>query len=209
MQQKKLPVRELVLIGIFTAIIILLTYTPLGYINFGPISITTLHIPVILGAILLRKIMLGAVLGGIWGVTAMIYAFQSAGVLNPIFYNPLVSVVPRIFVGMITLIVFHITKRFLARRLSISIAAIFGTITNTVLVLSAIYLFGQDVIIQAGIATNPTQVLTFVLSLVTINALLEILAAAIIVPLVAYPLDRMIDKNTTTDITQHNTLKDE
>lgn len=198
MRQHKLSVRELVLIGVFTAIILLLTYTPLGYVSFGPVSMTTLHIPVILGVILLRKIHLGAILGGIWGITAMVYAFQSAGGLNPIFYNPFVSVVPRIFVGIITLIVFHLAKRLTSKRVSISIAAIFGTITNTVLVLSAIYLFGQDVIIQAGIATNSAQVLTFVLSLVTLNALLEIIAAAVIVPLVAHPLETLHKEQPTT-----------
>lgn len=42
---------ELVLTGLFTAIIIIMAFTPLGYIPLVVINATIIHIPVILGSL--------------------------------------------------------------------------------------------------------------------------------------------------------------
>lgn len=65
-------VLSLVQLALFTAIILALAFTPgLGYIPLGVTRATTIHLPVIIGSILLgpKK---GAFLGGVFGLTSLI-----------------------------------------------------------------------------------------------------------------------------------------
>lgn len=191
-------VRNLVLIGLFSAIIILQTFTPLlGYLRFfGLVEFTIIHITVILGACLLGPAM-GAILGGVWGVTSLILAYQSGGVLTPLFYNPLISVVPRIIVGFIAGWVFALLSKKINATTSSVVASVIGAITNTVLVLSGFYFFGYDLIfnvIGASSSGPSDAVLMFIFSLVGTNTIAEIVAAAIIVPAIVVPLQKLLQK---------------
>lgn len=194
MNKNKLSVKELTFLAVFTAIIMLQTFVPnLGYIRFALVDFTIIHVTVIIGACLLgwKK---GAILGGVWGISSMIYAYSTPGLLNPLFYNPLIAVVPRIAVGLISGFVFTVFKKKTNELVVLSAAGIIGTLTNTILVLSALYVFGYDFLFNAlnltqG-ATDP--VLTFVLSLVTTNTLFEIAIATIVVPAVVPTLRRLV-----------------
>ena len=48
---KKLEVRKMAIIGVLSAISIMLSMTPLGFIPIGPTNATIMHIPVIIGAV--------------------------------------------------------------------------------------------------------------------------------------------------------------
>lgn len=196
MNKKNISVRDLAILGVFTALVILQTFTPyLGYIRFGFVDITIIHVTVIIAAILLgwQK---GAIIGGVWGIASLAYAYSTAGLLNALFYNPFVSVVPRIVVGLAAAGSFALLKKYFNTHIAASMASVIGTLTNTILVLSAMYFFGYDFLLQtlnlsAG-AGDP--VLTFILSLVTTNTLFEILIAALVVPTIVQPLTRLIKK---------------
>lgn len=71
MNKKKRDTRWLTSVALMAAIVILLANTPLGMIQLPVIKATTVHIPVILGAILLGPLA-GAILGGVFGVCSMI-----------------------------------------------------------------------------------------------------------------------------------------
>lgn len=193
MNKNKLSVKEITFLAVFTAIITLQTLVPnLGYIRFALVDFTIIHVTVIIGACLLGWKQ-GAILGGAWGISSMIYAYSTPGLLNPLFYNPLIAVVPRITVGLVAGLVFQLFKNKTKEAVVLSAAGIAGTLTNTILVLSALYIFGYDFLFKAlnltqG-ATDP--VLTFILSLVTTNTLFEIAIAAIVVPAVVTPLRRL------------------
>ena len=103
MKEKKKLIR-LVMCALFAALIVVMTFTPyLGYITVGIIEITTLHIVVILGAAILGP-KYGAVLGGVWGLTCIMRAFQF-GIIP--FQNPLESLVPRVIVGLVAGLIFY------------------------------------------------------------------------------------------------------
>lgn len=194
MNTNKLSTKKLTLLAVFTAIIMLQTFVPnLGYIRFALVDFTIIHVTVIIGACLLGWKQ-GAILGGVWGISSMIYAYSTPGLLNPLFYNPLIAVIPRIFVGLVASFVFGLFKNKTKIAARLCAAGIIGTLTNTILVLSALYVFGYDFLFKAlnlshG-ATDP--VLTFILSLVTTNTLFEILIAAVVVPAVVIPLRRLV-----------------
>ena len=97
--KRKTDTRSLVRAGILSALIIVMTIVPYtGYINYGLVEITTLHIVVAVGAVMLGW-QYGAVLGFVWGITCVLRALT-----NPLwapFVNPMVSLVPRIVVGIV------------------------------------------------------------------------------------------------------------
>ena len=67
MKTKKRDTRYLTSVALMAAIVILLANTPLGMIHLPVIKATTVHIPVILGAVLLGP-WAGAFLGGVFGI---------------------------------------------------------------------------------------------------------------------------------------------
>ena len=161
-RSKKMNVKKLVLAAVFIAIIIVMTAVPYtGYITYlpGGIAITTLHIPVIIGAVFLGW-KYGALLGGVWGLTCVVKAYLNPEAGNIPFQNPLVSVLPRIIVGIVAGLVFALVagrysnkspeeqaaRRRMAQRdreiLAAGAAALAGTLTNTVLVLTMLHFFG-------------------------------------------------------------------
>ncbi|MBD5508098.1 MAG: ECF transporter S component [Lachnospiraceae bacterium] len=117
---------ELVLTALFTAIIVIMAFTPLGYIPLVVINATIIHIPVILGALFLgpKK---GAFLGFVFGLTSFINntvkpATASAFVFSPvlaydvagvsgIFKSLYICFVPRILVGVVPYFVFLLIRR--------------------------------------------------------------------------------------------------
>ncbi len=119
---------ELVLLALFTAIIIIMAFTPLGYIPLVVINATIIHIPVILGALFLgpKK---GAFLGFVFGFTSFINntfkaVTASAFVFSPILAANVVGVsgifkslyicfVPRILVGVIPSFVYILIQKLL------------------------------------------------------------------------------------------------
>lgn len=167
--------RRLVLASILSALIIVMTVIPYtGYIYYGLIEITTLHIVVIIGACYLGW-KYGMILGFVWGASCMIRAFT-----NPLwapFTNPVVSVAPRIFVGLITGMVYEGLKKCKIRNsFASSVSAAAGTVTNTVLVLSALSAF--------GVSFGGKLISTIYSTLISLNGVIELLAAVIITPII-------------------------
>ncbi|HOA34387.1 MAG: ECF transporter S component [Clostridiales bacterium] len=173
----------LVATSIISAVVLAMTFIPnTGYITIIPnsIEITTLHIIVCIGAFALGP-KYGAVIGAVWGISNMLRAFTSP--LFILFTNPLISVVPRILVGLFAGLVSSALLKRTKLPLTVVgvITAIVGTLTNTVLVLSALHIFGDMLesykemykIFQSIIST-----------IISVNATIEIVAAIIIVPAV-------------------------
>lgn len=131
-----LSVRTIVITGILAAISILLGVTRIGYIPVPNLSgdATIMHVPVIIGAIMEGPVV-GTLVGAIFGITSML---QGGGT---IFADPLVSVLPRLFIGVAA----YYTYAALRGRneyWAIIAASIAGTLTNTILVVGMLILRG-------------------------------------------------------------------
>lgn len=99
-ENKKLSVRKMAIIGVLGGLSIALGLTPLGFIPVGPTRATIMHIPVIIGGILEGPIV-GAFIGLIFGLSSMFQAITNPTPISPIFLDPLVSVLPRILIGVV------------------------------------------------------------------------------------------------------------
>lgn len=176
--KKKEKLVRLVMCALFSAMIVVMTFTPyLGYITVGPIEITTLHIVVIFAATALG-VKYGAVVGGVWGITCILRALQLGFIP---FQNPMVSLVPRIIVGIMAGLIFMLlSKTKCPKPISAGISAFVGTLTNTTLVLSTLKLFGGfEVLFGEGAKTIDMIIKT----LIGTNGVIEMVSAIIIVPI--------------------------
>jgi uncharacterized membrane protein len=129
MEEKGFSVRKIVISGVLAAIAILLGVTRLGFIPVPNISgnATIMHVPAIIGGI-----MEGWLVGGIVGTIFGIFSFLQA--TTPLFKDPLVAILPRIFIGITAYFTYAGLKR-VNEYLALIVAAVVGTLTNTVLVL--------------------------------------------------------------------------
>lgn len=130
-------IRFLVITGALGALSVVLSMTPLGFIPWlSGASLTTMHIPVIIGAVV-QGPLAGTIIGGIFGLFGLIRAAVApTGPLDPLFVNPIVSVIPRLLIGPAAWGVWYALKRFPLPALFAAGAV--GSLVNTVLVLSAL-----------------------------------------------------------------------
>lgn len=121
----KLTTRRIVVTGMLSAISIVLGATGLGFIPFPTLAgrATILHIPVILAGIIE-----GPVVGALVGLIFGFYSFISAA--SGMASDPIVAIVPRFFIGIIAYYVYQLGGKNVY--LSSVLAAVAGTITNTV-----------------------------------------------------------------------------
>lgn len=107
-KNKRNEVFELVLFSFFVGIILLLSLIPnIGYIQVGPIAITIVHIPVLIGVMVL-PLLYSLGLGLAFGLGSLIASFiYPSSVLNMAFQNPLISVFPRVLFALFAFFLFY------------------------------------------------------------------------------------------------------
>ena len=186
--------KELTETALFVAVIIVMSAVPfLGYIPLGPINATTLHLPVIIGAILFGW-KRGALLGGVFGLTSLVKNTISPNASSFVF-SPFVPVLgsekgslwalavvllPRILIGVFAALVFSaLVKAKMARPIACAVAGFVGSMTNTIFVMGGIYLFfGHSYAAVKDIAYE--TLLTTIRTIVTGSGLVEAAVAAVL-----------------------------
>lgn len=190
MQNRRNKTLRLALLGVLTAIIIIQTFVPfLGYIPLGVLNVTIIPVTVIIAAVVLGP-KEGAIVGGIWGMVVFIRAFVApTSPLAPlVFVNPIISVLPRILIGLLAGYAYiAFGKLKMNRTLSLAISAVIGSAVNTILVLGLIFIFYKEVYADF-IKVDVDQVLGALMVIVGTNGVLEVIFAAIVVPIIARPL---------------------
>lgn len=193
MKTKKHDTRWMVSVALMAAIVIVLANTPLGMIQLPIIKATTVHIPVILGAILLGP-GAGAILGAVFGICSLVsntmaptllsFAFSPflsttgiPGALKAIW----ISVGCRILIGVVAGWLWVLfTKIKLNQFIALPIVGFVGLMVNTVTVMGSIYfLFAQQYAEAKEVAL--TAVFGLVMGTVTASGIPEAIAAAILV----------------------------
>lgn len=175
--QKRGSTAELAVTSILAAIIVVMTFTPVGYLNIGIVEITFLMIPVAVGAAICGPAC-GAVLGGVFGLTSYLQCFgigrPSAFGAALVAISPILAAilcfVPRILAGLLAGFVF---KAFKGKHKNISFAAtsLSAGIFNTVFFVSMlIALFGKTNLSALGLGDSIVKIIA---ALVTVNAVIE------------------------------------
>ena len=193
MKTKKHDTRWMVSVALMAAIVIVLANTPLGMIQLPIIKATTVHIPVIIGAILLGP-SAGAILGAVFGVCSLIsntmaptllsFAFSPfmsttgiPGALKAIW----ISVGCRILIGVVAgWLWILLSKLKVSQVIALPIVGFIGSMVNTVAVMGSIYLLFAQEYAQAR-EVGVTAVWGLIMGTVTASGIPEAIAAAVLV----------------------------
>lgn len=177
-------------LAMLSAIILVMAFTPLGYLKVGPLSITFLTIPVVLGAVLLGPVD-GAILGAVFGATsfAQCFGLDAFGTtlltINPI-YTFIMCFFPRILIGIISgYLVKGLVKIRVNQSLSFAISAFAGALTNTVFFVGFLILFFGNSDYIKSIWAN---IFIAIGALITTNSLVEAIACTVLVTILAKAL---------------------
>ena len=187
----------MVQVALFAALIIILAFTPfLGYIPLGFTRATIIHIPVIIGSLMLgpKK---GAFLGLVFGMTSFINNTMNptatSFVFTPFFElgevhggigSVIICFVPRILVGVVPWYVYRGLERIFGKQmLSLAAAGIAGALTNTLLVMNLIYVFFRTAYAAANNVAEGA-VYTFILSIIGMNGVPEAVVSAVLVSII-------------------------
>lgn len=101
MANNRLKIQRITVLAMLSGIVILLAAIPqFGFITLGPLSLTILHIPVIIGGVI-YGVFGGVVMGTVFGVSSWVISQIRGGVLDILFFNPLISIFPRIVFGLL------------------------------------------------------------------------------------------------------------
>jgi uncharacterized membrane protein len=183
-------------VALMAAIIILLANTPLGMIQLPIVKATTVHIPVIIGAILLGP-KAGAILGGVFGICSLIsntyaptllsFAFSPfmsttglAGAAKAIW----ISVGCRIMIGVVAGWLWKGLKKINCPKiLGYGLCGFVGSMTNTVMVMGSIYVLLAKQYAQAREVAG-SAVFGLIMGTVTASGIPEAICATILVALI-------------------------
>lgn len=203
-------VRSMVTTAAIAAIIVVMASVPfLGYIPLGFMNATIIHVPVIIGAILLGS-KYGAFLGLVFGVTSVIRATITPNVTSFVFspfvsingfggngWSLVIAIVPRVLIGVVAYYVFAAMMKFFRDKkgghtISLWIAGVAGSLTNTLLVMNLIYIFFGE---SYAAASNKLAegFYMVIMSVIVINGVPEAIVAGILVTSIVKVLSKVMN----------------
>lgn len=209
MKTQKKDTRWMVSVALMAAVVILLANTPLGMIQLPVIKATTVHIPVIIGAIVLGPAA-GAILGGVFGICSMIsnttaptllsFAFSPflSSDLPGVFKALWISIGCRILIGVVAGWLWIALKKLKVNSwLALPVVGFVGSMTNTILVMGSIYkLLANQYAAAKGVAAN--AVWGLIMGTITASGIPEAIAAAVLVAALGKALLSFVQKQLVT-----------
>lgn len=184
--KQKLTTSQLTILGLMAALLLLMAYTPLGYLNIGPLAITFNMIPVAISAIVLGPLG-GAIAGGIFGLTSF---FQCIGIggtsaMGAILFeiNPILAFIqrfiPRMLDGFLIGFIFRAVRKRRSIYTACAVTGFFSAFLNTVFfMLALVLLYGNTEYVQGLMGGK--NVIVFICTFVGINAVCEMLSSTVI-----------------------------
>lgn len=183
---KHASIRNFVTIALLTAILLLMSWTPLGYLNIGPLAISFNVIPVAIAAVALGP-WGGAAVGAVFGLTSFLQCIGVGGssAMGAILFNinPFLAFVqrfvPRVLDGLIIGLVHRFLKKHANTAVACGVTGLLSALLNTVFFMAAlILLFGNTEYMQGLIGGR--NIIAFVCAFVGINAVAEMTASTVI-----------------------------
>ena len=192
---KKTKTLKLAQLALLVAIVLVMAYTPLGYLRTIGLEISFLMIPVTIGAIVLGPAD-GAILGLVFGLTSFATCFGSSpfGVallaINPV-YTFIGCVVTRVLAGFLTGVIFKAVKKL---KLGYEITSLAGPLLNTLFFMGALVLFfyNTEFIQNLAASLGAANPFTFVIAFVGLQGLVEAVACCVIAAVVSKNVHKFI-----------------
>lgn len=197
MKTKKLSTKQLTVLGLMIAVLVLMSYTPLGYLNIGPLAITFNMIPVAIAAIACGPLG-GAVLGAVFGLTSFGQCIGIGGVsgmgatlfsISPILAF-IQRFVPRFLDGWLLGYLFRWLRKVTKNTtLAGYITGFLSAFLNTVFFMVAlVVLFGNTDYVKNLIGGR--NIIVFICAFVGVNAICEMISATILTGVISVALKK-------------------
>lgn len=181
---------RLVQLSVLSAIVVVLAFTPLGYLKIGPLSIALVIIPVVTGAMVLGPAA-GAFMGLVFGLTSFLQCFGADAFGTTLFsingfYTFLVCIPTRVLAGLLCGLIFKGMSKALSGKKCADIvyptAALSGALLNTLLFMSTLMLcFGKtSFILGLMSSTSATNIIMFVLVFIGVNGAVEMASCLVV-----------------------------
>lgn len=197
---KKNKTLEMVQLAVLIAIMLILAFTPLGYLRIGPLAISLLTIPVVIGAMLLGPAG-GAVLGLVFGLTSFYQCFAgdpfgaALVAMNP-FFTFLVCIPTRTLMGWLSGVIFKaLWKIDKTKTVTYFVTGLLGAFMNTLFFMSTLMIcFGHTEYLQSMNATG-ANLFMFAVAFCGINGAMEMPMSCVVGGGVAKAVSVALKKN--------------
>lgn len=182
--------------AILAAIIVLMAFTPIGYLQIGIVKMTFIMVPVAVGAITLGE-KSGAFLGLVFGITSFIQCFglDAFGTtlmnINPI-YTFIMCMVPRVAMGYLCGVIYKLVARK-KKKLALVIASLMAPVLNTVMFMTLLMVFFGNSDYISGIRGG-ADLWSFLIAFVGLNGVMEIVTTTLVTPPIASVVKKAINK---------------
>ena len=196
MKSNKFTTSQLTILGLMAGILFLMAYTPLGYLNIGPLAVTFNVIPVAICAIVLGPTG-GAVAGAVFGLTSFLQAMGIGGTsalgaalfqINP-FLSAVQCFVPRILDGLLIGFIYRGMRKKTNVYASCAVTGFFSAFLNTLFFMTAlVVMFGNTEVIQNLMGGR--NVIIGCCMMVGVNAISEMVSSTIITAAVGTALSK-------------------
>lgn len=197
MKTKKISTKQLTVLGLMIAVLVLMSYTPLGYLNIGPLAITFNMIPVAIAAIACGPLG-GAVLGAVFGLTSFGQCIGIGGVsamgatlfsISPVLAF-IQRFVPRFLDGWLLGYLFRWLRKVTKNTtLAGYITGFLSAFLNTVFFMVAlVVLFGNTEYVKNLIGGR--NIIVFICAFVGVNAICEMISATILTGVISVALKK-------------------
>lgn len=198
MKKKSLDTRKMVILAMLCAILLVMSFTPLGYLNIGPLAISLNMIPVGIGAMTLGP-MGGMILGGLFGITSFMQCLGIGGTsamgvllfeISP-FLAFVQRFVPRLLAGLLSGLIYRWVEKLINGTVAGFVTGFCAALLNTILfMLSLILLFGNTEYLRNLIGGR--NIILFICAFVGINAVVEMIAATLAVGAIGKVLQKVV-----------------
>ena len=182
MKSNKFTTSQLTILGLMSGILFLMAYTPLGYLNIGPLAVTFNVIPVAICAVVLGPTG-GAVAGAVFGLTSFLQAMGIGGTsalgaalfqINP-FLSAVQCFVPRILDGLLIGFIYRGMRKKTNVYASCAVTGFFSAFLNTLFFMTSLVVvfYNTDYIQGFVSALGVSNPFTFVVAFVGVQGLIE------------------------------------
>ena len=193
---KKFTIRDFVILALMVGILLLMSTTPLGYLNIGPLAITFNVIPLAIAAIALGPVG-GLIVGCVFGLTSFLQCIGVGGssAMGVMLFsiNPVLTFiqrfVPRALDGLLLGYIYRFLRKRTKSYVACAVTGFASAFLNTLLFMTAlVVLFGHTEYVQGLIAGR--NVIVFVCAFVGVNAIAEMISATLLTGAVGAALDK-------------------
>lgn len=198
MKKKSFDTRKMVTLAMLSAVLLVMSFTPLGYLNIGPLAISLNMIPVGIGAIVLGPVG-GMILGGMFGITSFMQCLGIGGTsaMGVLLFeiSPVLAFiqrfVPRLLAGLLAGFIYCLVDKLINGTVAGFVTGFCAALLNTILfMLSLVLLFGNTEYLQHLIGGR--NIIAFICAFVGVNAVVEMIAATLAVGAIGKVLQKVV-----------------